>query len=56
MKPHNFNVFLKISAFLFPFYLVFYVPPSEAFSKTFNKFIIAGFTFYAIGALILILY
>ncbi len=54
MKKENFNHILKLAAFIMPFYFVFYVPPEESFSKIFNRYIIAGFCFYILGAVVLI--
>lgn len=52
MKKRSFNVLMRISAFLFPFYFVFYVPPDEdredSLSGSFWKYIVAGFCFYAV--------
>ena len=45
---------LQISAFLMPFYLIFYGPmndnPDDDFSKSLRKFTLAGFAFYALIA------
>jgi hypothetical protein len=54
MKRKYFNVFMLVSAFLMPVYVVFYPPLTEnsgdPFVKTLWKFVIAGFCFYGIIA------
>jgi len=54
MKKENFNHILKMAAFVFPFYFVFYVPPDESLVKVFSRYTIAGFCFYALVAVIVI--
>jgi hypothetical protein len=54
MKTQNYQVMLKLAAFLIPFYYVFYVPSNESFSKTYSRYIICGFCFYALIAAVLI--
>ena len=57
MKQKYFNLFLLISAFLMPVYMIFHPSlsenPTNPFEKSLWKFIIAGFCFYAILAVIL---
>ena len=60
MNKKYFNIFLLVSAFLMPVYLIFYPSltnnPSDPFTKTLWKFVIAGFCFYgAIAATLLII-
>lgn len=57
MNSKYFNTFLLVSAFLMPVYLIFYPPltnnSADPFIKTLWKYVIAGFCFYGIIALML---
>ncbi|MCG6915612.1 hypothetical protein LJE86_17015 [bacterium BMS3Abin03] len=57
MKRKYFNLFLQASAFLMPVYLIFYSPladsPDDPFIKSLWKFVIAGFCFYGVLAVII---
>jgi hypothetical protein len=57
MKRKYFNRFLQLSAFLLPIYFIFYPPlnenPKDPFIKLLWWFIVAGFCFYAILALVI---
>ncbi len=58
MQRNYFNLLLQISAFLAPFYFIYYGPlhdnPNQPFSKSIWKFVIAGFCFYSILITVLI--
>lgn len=57
MDNKYFNTFLLVSAFLMPVYLIFYPPltnnSADPFIRTLWKFVIAGFCFYGILAVML---
>jgi hypothetical protein len=60
MNSKYFNTFLLVSAFLMPVYLIFYPPltnnSSNPFIKTLWKFIIAGFCFYGLAAVMVFIF
>ena len=57
MKRIYYNSFLQLSAFLLPVYFIFYPPlndnPKDPFIKSLWWFIVAGFCFYGISALLI---
>ena len=57
MKRKYFNLLLLVSAFLMPVYMIFHPSlsenPSNPFEKSLWKFVIAGFCFYGILAIII---
>jgi hypothetical protein len=59
MQQNYFNVFLRITSFFLPFYLIFYGPLHEEsaslISKSMWKYQAAGFCFYTILILTLTL-
>ena len=54
MKKNYYHMFLKISAFFLPFFLIFYGSlhdnPNHPAVKSIRKFLLAGFCFYSILA------
>lgn len=58
MKKKYFNMILQLSAFLLPVYFIFYPRlndnPKDPFIKSLWWFIIAGFCFYGILAVIIL--
>ena len=58
MQRKYFNIFLQLSAFLLPVYFIFYPKlndnPKDPFTKSLWRFTIAGFCFYGILAVAII--
>lgn len=60
MNNKFFNRFLQVSAFLLPVYFIFYPKlhenPEDPFTKILWKYVIAGFCFYGVAAVVIYLF